>query len=279
MMIFNSAERVAALTAAWSGERLEDGRPSVSDDIIERMKLVTNDEAWGILEKRSTGYNFQFEGDWLQTQPDVPLAGRVVTAQFVPQRQDLHDVVQAVGTEEGRSGGQNTWIIDQLQPNDVLVVDLFGKIHDGTFIGDNLSTAARRRTGTGMVIHGGIRDYARILEMTDFPVYCRGVDPTAIAEVTLVGVNIPIRIGNASVLPGDIVLGTREGLTFVPPHLAEEVVLHSEDTRQRDVFGKDSLDKGTYTSGEIDVPVWAEHIEADYKAWCEAMGHEYSAKH
>jgi 4-hydroxy-4-methyl-2-oxoglutarate aldolase len=115
--------------------------------------------------------------------------------------------------------------------------------------------------------------------MTDFPVYCRGVDPTAIAEVTLVGVNIPIRIGNASVLPGDIVLGTREGLTFVPPHLAEEVVLHSEDTRQRDVFGKDSLDKGTYTSGEIDVPVWAEHIEADYKAWCEAMGHEYSAKH
>ena len=194
-MIFNSADRVAALTEAWTGERLDDGRPRVSDDLIERMKLVTNDEAWGILEKAHENYNFQFEGDWLQTQPDVPLAGRVVTAQFVPMRQDLHDVVQGVGASENRSGGQNTWIIDQLQKNDVLVVDLFGKIHDGTFIGDNLSTAARRRTGTGMVIHGGIRDYARILEMTDFPVYCRGVDPTAIAEVTLTGVNIPSASG------------------------------------------------------------------------------------
>src|SRR5690606_13837663 len=126
-MIFNSAERVAALTAAWTGERLADGRPKVSDDIIERLQLVTNDEAWGILEKAYSGYNFQFEGNWLQTQPDVPLTGRVVTAQFVPLRQDLQDVVQSIGGEEGRTGGQNTWIIDQLQPNDVLVVDLFGK--------------------------------------------------------------------------------------------------------------------------------------------------------
>lgn len=278
-MIFNSAERVAALTAAWTGERLDDGRPRVPDDIIERMKLVTNDEAWGILERTYTNYNFQFEGNWLQTQPDVPLTGRAVTAQFVPLRQDLQDVVQSIGAEEHRTGGQNTWIIDQLQPNDVLVVDMFGKIHDGTFIGDNLSTAARRRTGTGMVIDGGIRDYARILELTDFPVYCRGVDPTAIAEVTLVGVNIPIMIGGATVMPGDIVLGTREGLTFVPAQLAEEVVLHSEDTRQRDVFGKGTLAEGKYTSGEIDVPVWASHIEADYKNWCDAQGVEYSEKH
>lgn len=278
-MIFNSAERVAALTAAWTGERLDDGRPRVPDDIIERMKLVTNDEAWGILERTYTNYNFQFEGNWLQTQPDVPLTGRAVTAQFVPLRQDLQDVVQSIGAEEHRTGGQNTWIIDQLQKNDVLVVDMFGKIHDGTFIGDNLSTAARRRTGTGMVIDGGIRDYARILELTDFPVYCRGVDPTAIAEVTLVGVNIPIMIGGATVMPGDIVLGTREGLTFVPAQLAEEVVLHSEDTRQRDVFGKGTLAEGKYTSGEIDVPVWAPHIEADYKNWCDAQGVEYSEKH
>lgn len=278
-MIFNSAERVAALTAAWTGERLDDGRPRVPDDIIERMKLVTNDEAWGILERTYTNYNFQFEGNWLQTQPDVPLTGRAVTAQFVPLRQDLQDVVQSIGAEEHRTGGQNTWIIDQLQKNDVLVVDMFGKIHDGTFIGDNLSTAARRRTGTGMVIDGGIRDYARILELTDFPVYCRGVDPTAIAEVTLVGVNIPIMIGGATVMPGDIVLGTREGLTFVPAQLAEEVVLHSEDTRQRDVFGKGTLAEGKYTSGEIDVPVWASHIEADYKNWCDAQGVEYSEKH
>src|SRR5215213_6393911 len=270
-MIFNTPKRIAALTPSWTGERSADGRPRVSDDIVERMKLVTNDEAWGVLEKRN-GYNFQFEGNWFNLHPELALTGRVVTAMMVPQRPDLHEVVQAIGTSEGRSGGQNTWVIDSLEQGDVLVVDLFGKVHDGTFIGDNLATATRARTGTGIVIDGGIRDYQRVDELADFAVFCRGVDPTAIAEVTLVGVNVPIRIGHATVLPGDVVLGSAEGVTFVPPHLAEEVLLRSEDVRQRDVFGKQRLHEQVYTSGQIDVPVWAENIEADYLGWCAEQG-------
>ena len=270
-MIFNTPERIAALTPRWTGERSSDGRPRVSEDILARMKAVTNDEAWGVLEK-THGYNFQFEGDWFATQPDVVLTGRVITAQMVPNRPDLHDVVQEIGAEEGRSGGQNTWVIDQLEMGDVLVVDLFGKIHDGTFIGDNLATAARRRTGTGMIIDGGIRDYVRVVQLDDFAVFCRGIDPTAIAEVTLSGVNIPIRIGNATVLPGDVVLGTPTGITFVPPHLAQEVVETSENVRQRDVFGKQRLAEGLYSSGDIDVPLWAQHIESDYVGWCAENG-------
>ncbi len=276
-MIFNSRERIEALTSLWSGERLADGRPKVSDDIIERMKLVTNDEAWGVLE-RQHGYYHQFEGNWMNLQPHLTLTGRAVTAQMVPLRPDLNHVVQQIGDAEGRPGGQNNWVIDSLGPNDVLVVDLFGKIRDGTFIGDNLSTAARSRSGTGVVIDGGIRDYYRILEMTDFAVFCRGVDPSAIFGVTLVGVNIPIRIGGATVMPGDIVLGTQEGITFVPPHLAEEVVVFSEDTRQRDVFGKQRLAEQRYKAGQIDVAVWADDIELDYKSWCAEQGLEYSGK-
>ena len=270
-MIFNSPERVAALTPAWTGERSADGRPRVPEDILNRMTLVTNDEAWGVLERRH-GYHFQFEGNWFNLHPELNLAGRVITAQMVPHRPDLHEVVQTIGTGEGRTGSQNNWVIDSLQKDDVLVVDLFGKIHDGTFIGDNLGTAARARTGRGIVIHGGIRDYQRVDELADFAVFCRGVDPTAIAQVTLVGVNIPIRIGHATVLPGDVVLGTKSGLTFVPPHLAEEVVITSEDVRQRDVFGKQRLAEGKYLAGAIDTSVWAEEIEADYQSWCEERG-------
>jgi 4-hydroxy-4-methyl-2-oxoglutarate aldolase len=276
-MIFNTPDRVKALTPLWTGERLEDGRPKVPDDIIERMKLVTNDEAWGVLEKRN-GYYHQFEGNWMNLQPHLALSGRAVTAVMVPHRPDLHEVVEQIGREEGRGGSQNTWVIDSLQPNDVMVVDLFGKVRDGTFVGDNLSTAARARTGTGIVIDGGIRDYYRILELTDFAVFCRGVDPSAIANVTLIGVNAPIRIGQATVMPGDVVLGTQEGLTFVPPHLAETVVVYSEDTRQRDVFGKQRLAEQRYTSGQIDVPTWVAEIETDYEAWCAEQGLEYSTK-
>lgn len=270
-MIFNSPDRVATLTQKWTGERLADGRPHVSDDIIERMRLVTNDEAWGVLE-RNHGYHYQFEGNWLNLHPELTLTGRVVTATMVPNRPDLHEVVESIGRGDGRSGSQNTWVIDTLQKNDVLVVDLFGKVHDGTFIGDNLATATRSRTGTGIVIDGGIRDFQRVNELADFAVYCRGVDPTAIAEVTLIGVNVPIRIGHAIVMPGDVALGTAEGITFVPPHLAEEVVVRSEDVRQRDVFGKQRLDEQIYTSGQIDVPVWADDIEADYNGWCLEKG-------
>lgn len=265
-MIFNSPERVAALTPQNPFDRLADGRPRVPDDLLRRMRAVTSDEAWGVLERRHD-YHYQFEGNWLNLHPDLVLVGRAVTAVMVPKRPDLDQVVQEIGASEGRSGGQNTWVIDSLQRDDVLVVDLFGKIHDGTFIGDNLATATRARTGTGIVIDGGIRDYQRVQRFADFAVFCRGVDPSAIADVTLVGVNVPIRIGHATVLPGDVVLGTRSGLTFIPPQLAEEVVVTSEEIRERDVFGKLRLAEGVYTSGQIDVPTWADKIEADFQAW------------
>ena len=270
-MIFNSRERVAALTPLNPFARAADGRPLVPDDLLARMKAVTNDEAYNVLE-RTHGYRFQFEGNWFNLHPELTLVGRAVTAVMMPLRPDLHGVVQAEGEAAGRTGGQNTWVIDTLTKNDVLVVDLFGKIRDGTFIGDNLATATRARTGTGIVIDGGIRDYQRVHELADFAVFCRGVDPTAVFETTLVGVNVPIRIGNATVLPGDVVLGTRTGVTFVPPHLVEEVVTFSEDVRQRDVFGKQRLHEGVYTSGQIDVSVWADPIEADYQAWCVEQG-------
>ena len=270
-MIFNSPDRIAALTPAWTGPRTTDGRPMVDDDIVRRMAAVTNDEAWGVLEK-AHGYHNQFEGNWMNFHPELTLTGRVVTAQMVPLRPDLNDAVLGIGTGEGRSGSQNTWVIDTLEKGDLLVVDLFGKIHDGTFIGDNLATTTRRRSGTGIIIDGGVRDYERVLQLSDFAVFCRGVDPTAIFDVTLIGVNVPIRIGHATVMPGDVALGTREGITFVPPHLAQEVVETSENVRQRDIFGKSRLADGVYSAGQIDVSIWPQPIEDDYIAWCAEQG-------
>jgi regulator of RNase E activity RraA len=265
-MVFNSPENIRRITPMNPFERFADGRPRVPDDLLERMKLVTNDEAWSVLERRH-GYHYQFEGNWLNLHPERVLVGRAVTAMFVPGRPDLQDVVEEQGRAEGRSGGQNTWVIDTLVEGDVIVVDLFGKIRDGTFAGDNLSTTIASRAKTGMVIHGGIRDLVRVAELPDLAIFVRGIDPSAIADVTLIGVNIPIRIGNATVLPGDVVLGTPEGVTFIPPHLVEEVVVSSENVRLRDVFGKQRLAEGTYTSGQIDVSTWAAEIEADFAEW------------
>jgi regulator of RNase E activity RraA len=153
-----------------------------------------------------------------------------------------------------------------------MVVDIFGKVKDGTVVGDNLGTALRSRTRAGAVIDGGIRDYQGLVQLTDVNFYMRGVDPTAIADVTLAGLNTPIRIGEVTVLPGDVVLGTPTGVIFIPPHLAQEVVEASEEIRVRDEFGKLRLEEGRYISGEIDVPNWRDDIEADFVVWKQANG-------
>jgi len=267
MHIQPSREDLIELTKLNPFDRFPDGRPCVPDDYLERMKLVTTEEAWGVL--RDHGYDRQFEGNWMETHPGTITVGRAVTAQFLPHRPDYHDAVQQAGVGEGRGkvGGQNSWVIESLQLNDVMIVDIFGKVKDGTVVGDNLGTATRSRTRVGAVIDGGIRDYQGLIQLTDVNFYMRGVDPTAIADVTLAGINIPVRIGGATVLPGDVMLGTPTGIIFIPPHLVQEVVEKSEAIRVRDEFGKMRLDEGKYTSGEIDVPTWREDIEADSQEW------------
>jgi 4-hydroxy-4-methyl-2-oxoglutarate aldolase len=264
MYIVNPPESVRVLTNLSRFERSVDGRPKVPDELIERMRLVTTEEAWSVMNAK--GYRNQFEGDWLSTNPDRILVGRAVTAVMVPSRPDLNEVVEDLGREERRVGGQNTWVIDMLQEGDVLVVDCFGKIKDGTFVGDNLSTSMMTRTGAGAVIHGGIRDFQGVSKLRDLTIFCRGLHPTAIADMTLIGVNTPIRVGEATVLPGDVVLGTPTGVIFVPPHLLSEVVERSEDIRLRDAFSKIRLREGRYAPGVID-RTWTPEVEDDFRQW------------
>lgn len=267
MNIATAADTVRQLTRLYEGERTSDGRPHVSDDLLERMKLVSTEEAWGTL--RRNGFHRQFEGNWTHVHPGRVLVGRAVTTQFVPHRPDLHDLVEEKGKAEGRIGGQNSWVIDTLETGDVLVVEMFGKVKDGTFIGDNLGTSIMRRTKAGAVFDCGIRDHRGVSQLPDVSIFCRGLHPSAILDVTLAGINMPVRIGEVTVLPGDIVLGDHTGITFIPAHLAQQVVERSEDIRVRDEFGHLRLRQGRYTPGEID-RVWSEAIEADFQAWLKA---------
>ncbi len=245
-------------------ERFEDGRPKVPDSILERMKDVSIEEAWSVLQKH--GYHHQFEGNWMNIHPDRVIVGRAVTAGFMPERPDVEEVTNELGKKDKRIGPQNSWIIDTLVENDMIVIDLFGKVKEGTYAGDNLATAIYTKSRTGMIIDGGVRDLDGIYEIPEFNAFIRGADPTALADVTLMGINIPIRIGHVLVMPGDVVLGRREGVIFIPPHLAAEVCDTSENIRMRDTFGHQRLREGKYTPGQIDRK-WTPEIEADYQEW------------
>ncbi len=266
-----SREQRTAITAEWTGERFPDGRPKVPEALLERMKEVTAEEAWGVLTE--AGYKLQFEGGWKEINAGKPgrrLVGRVVTAVFMPLRPDLNGAInKAAATEARVAKGQNSWVIDTLLPGDVLVVDLFGKIDKGTFIGDNLGTSIYAKTGKGVVVDGSVRDVSGILEIEGFHGFVRDFHPTALADTTLVGINVPIRIGGVTVLPGDVILSDPEGLTFIPPQLAEKIATSSEDVRFRDDWGHEMLRQGKYTPGQVDSR-WTEAMEAEYKAWLAA---------
>ncbi len=264
-MRFGNKDDIVQLTPEWTGERFDDGRPRVPDDILARMEQCTTEEAWGVVWGK--GYQYQFQGGWKTTHGDKVLVGRAVTAVFVPERHDLHTTLMNHGHEnEGRIGAMNSWVIETLVKDDVLVVDLFGKVRLGTFSGGNLSTAIATRTGRGQVIYGGIRDFQQIQEIENLQTFFVDCDPTPIRDVTMIGMNVPARIGEAICMPGDVVLGTPSGVFFVPPQHAEEIVVHSERTRLRELFGLQRLREKTYTSAQMDTK-WTAPIEADFAEW------------
>jgi 4-hydroxy-4-methyl-2-oxoglutarate aldolase len=232
------------------------------------MKKVSLEEAWDVL--RSEGYRNQFEGGWQIIRQDKPVVGRALTAVYLPSRPDLSEHIYAVGKSEGRIGGSNSWPIDMLQKGDVYVADGFGKIADGTLIGDNLGNSIYAKSGNGVVFNGSVRDIEGLEEIEGFNAFVRGWDPSSIKDMVLGGVNVPIRIGGVTVLPGDVVLAKREGVMFIPAHLAEKVVVTSEIVQLKDEFGHLRLREGKYTPGQIDRG-WSQEIKEDFKKWYEAL--------
>lgn len=267
-----SKEELVFLTPEWEGERTEGGRPYVSNDILHRMKRVTLEEAWAVL--KGANFKYQYSEGWQTINPDSVLVGRAVTATFVPGRPDIHRVIDDRGhNQDGRIKSQNAWTIDMLIQGDVYVVDQFGAHIDGPTIGDNLGNSIFAKTGNGIVYDGAIRDIDGLKEIGSFTSFFRTYHPShhlnkpdGDLNTTLIGINTPTRIGMATVMPGDVVLGRDGGVIFIPPHLAEKVVKTSEIVRLRDMFGHLRLREQKYTPGQIDSR-WSDEIEKDFSQW------------
>ena len=260
--LITTPERVKQATPGWTGERYPDGRPKVSDDIIRRMRYATITQVEG-----SVGNNgYVAPAGWLVMHPGEVICGRVLTAQYLPERASYSQMVNAEGRAEGRIGQYNSWPIDMLQKGDVYVADAFGKVVDGTLAGDMLCTAIYARSGNGVIFDGGIRKWEGAQEIKGFNAWVRGTHPSAISGMMLAGINIPIHIGSAVVFPGDVVLAKGEGIVFIPPEMAERVVTACDIQRTRDTFIHLRLNEGKYTPGQAD-STWTAAINTDFVGW------------
>jgi len=267
--VASSPEYIKALTVEWTGERFADGRPKVSDNLLERLKNITLEEAWA--ELIELGYFNQFEGNWklLNENDNYVMTGRAVTAQFMPSRVDLENQIIEQGKIEGRMWQQRrtvSWAMTTLVEGDFYVADGYDKQSYGTVVGSNLGNGVWARSHRGVIVYGHIRDTEDLRKIKGFNAWVKGTDPSYMRKTLLVSINAPIRIGEATVLPGDAVLAKKDGVVFIPAHLVEHIVLTGEVTELFDIFGQQRIKEGKYTAGTIDSK-WDDAIKKDFRSW------------
>ena len=266
-MRLNEREDILDLTREWTGERFPNGRPRVSDEKIEIIKTLTQEEIWHPLY--FSGYRFQFQGGLRTLHPGKKLYGRAVTCCFAPQRPDVRRNSFGSAAAKHWKGDCNQWVIDSLTEGDVVVCDLYDKIYKGTFAGGNLTTAIKARTVTGgAIVWGGVRDVEQMKKI-DVQVYFRGVDPSPIRDCQLVSFNGPCRIGEALCVPGDIVIGNENGVLFLPSHMVDFVIENAFKMQARDLYAFPRLKAGQYTTADVDAPVWPLPMLQDLLAFLE----------
>jgi regulator of RNase E activity RraA len=239
-----SRDELVEFTKESKFERFPDGRPKVPDALLQKLRDMDIGIEDLIGQVRNKQYSSQLETGWKVLNPQKKMVGRAFTVQFLPSRPDLAAVLDARGRM------RNQTAIDMLQENDVAVVDLFGKIEGGTFVGDKLAYYIWKTTGTGLVLDGSMF-YLSNIEKTGMPAYYRGWHPSSLTGAVLSGINIPVQIGGVTVMPGDVVFGNGEATFFIPPALLEDIVTSFESTQARFEWIKKKFDERKYKSSEI----------------------------
>lgn len=229
--------------------RFPGGRPMIPAAILDTIRKMDIQvvEAIGSIPRE---YTNQYEDGWKSLIPGKKLVGRAFTVQFMPSRPDLVAGMQAEADRNNFTGLNNRTTIDMLQKDDLVIVDLFGKVQGGTYVGDKLSYYIWKTTGTGLIVDGGIY-LTENIQQSGMQAFYRGTYPGALSNATVSGINVPIRIGKAVIMPGDLVIGDQDGILAIPPQFVPKLIANVTRDRRRDFWMKRAFDLGKYKSSDI----------------------------
>lgn len=243
---------------------LKDKRPRVTDEQLERLKNLSIENVWGAIQGK--GYRQCFVTHLKPTQPGVKLAGRALTMRYLPQRPDLDEGVRQLAKEGNWDPAFNVRAGEDANAGDVVVVELGGMVDRATFMGTMTGLGMKVKGVKGVVVDGGIRDLNEFLGWKDFPVYYAGAHASAMADQIGVEWNVPIRIGQVTVMPGDVVIGDEEGLLFFPPQLADEAIKAAENQTYNEQFKEEMLKSRKYRTRDI-YPRLSPEMEKIFEEW------------
>ena len=131
-----------------------------------------------------------------------------------------------------------TQMLDEMKENHFVIWDtsndekatLWGGVMTATAVGKKVKAAC---------IDGGIRDTHQILEK-DFPVFYKyRISNGSLGRCLITHYQIPIKIGDVTVRPGDVLVGDIDGIVVVPRDLAYDVLLRAEEIKRGEekIFG------------------------------------------
>ena len=219
-----------------------------SDEQLKALEDLPFETVWGVL--RGMGYSNTYYHGMQTTVPGKRLIGRAVTIRYLPRRPDLDKAMDALAEGGGWNSRYHSRAAEDSKPGDVLVVDLGGRVEGGVFFGDISALGAQMSGAVGAILWGSTRDLDELKEMKDFPVFAEGFHPSG-ATQNGVDWNVPIRVGNATAMPGDIVLATDEAVLFFPASIADEVIEKSIKNRDEENYKRKLVRSKKYKFGDV----------------------------
>ena len=185
----------------------------LGDDLI--AKLTEAPTAGLSAQLRARGLNNVVIEGVAPLKPGSKIVGTAKTLRFVPNREDLF---------KSHGGGYNAQkqAFDSIRPGEVVVIEARGESGSGT-LGDILALRAKSLGATGVITDGGVRDSAEVAGI--LPVFATAKNPAVLGRRHVPWESdVAVACGNATVLPGDVIVADDDGAIVIPRDLTEEVV-------------------------------------------------------
>lgn len=120
-------------------------------------------------------------------------------------------------------------IVASLQKGDVLV--FAGVDTPENQLGDNVARYAEMQGVAAIVCDAPVRDHAGMAELS-IPIFCKGRSARMPISTEIVAVDVPVNCGGAQVRPGDIVVGSHDGVLVLPKSRVDELLYQLEDMEE-----------------------------------------------
>jgi len=223
-----------------------------NEALFSRLSLLAT--ATLSVQLRRHGFGSTVLGGLTALRPDLRLLGRARTLRYLPAREDA---------SAARGMGVQRATLETLGPNDVLVIDARGDTSVGT-IGDISVQRAAKLGIAGIVTDGALRDSA-VIAALDLPVYFSGLNPSQPSRNHVPWeADVAVACGGVLVEPGDLLVGDADGVLVIPPAVAEEVVVDTEDQEREERFVSARVAEGESLDGLFPMgPRW----RALYEEW------------